>query len=89
MSKKKKTYKVVCDDLNLVLFVRGFTLDEERKLYGSIRKKVDTADTPISIESYQEFVVKTFLEDGENFLEHLPEEVDDHKEVLGSVYEYQ
>ena len=87
MSKKKKTYKVVCDDLSLVLFVKGFTLDEERKLYGSIRKKIETADTPISIESYQEFIVKTFLEDGENFLENLPEEADDHKEVLGSVYE--
>ena len=87
MSKKKKTYKVVCDDLSLVLFVKGFTLDEERKLDGSIRKKIETADTPISIESYQEFIVKTFLEEGENFLENLPEEADDHKEVLCSVYE--
>ena len=50
MTKRKKTgnYKVVCDDLNLVLFVRGFTLDEEKDLYGKIRGKIEKASSPVS-----------------------------------------
>ena len=50
---KRKNYKIVVDDLHLVLFVKGFTLEEERKFYHSIRTKFEEAEEPISIEAYK------------------------------------
>ena len=83
-----KTYKVVSDDLNLVLFVRGFTLEQEKELYASIRVKIETASRPISIESYKEFISRKFLVDSETFFEQLKDcEEEDKLSQIDSAYE--
>ena len=83
---KRKNYKVVSEDLNLVLFIKGFKLEDERKLYDSIRKIIETAENPINIESYKEFLVRKFLIDSESFVESLPEDTEEKKEVIESAY---
>jgi ATP-dependent Clp protease ATP-binding subunit ClpA len=83
----RKNYKVVAEDLNLVLFVKGFKLDDERKLYDSIRKKIETAESPVSIESYKEFLVRKFLVDADAFMETMPEDAEDQKEIVESAYD--
>ena len=84
---EKKTYKIVSNELDLVLFVKGFSLDNERKLYVSIRNKIDSTTDPISIESYQEFIVQKFLVGAEEFIESLPEDKEERKAVLTAAYQ--
>jgi ATP-dependent Clp protease ATP-binding subunit ClpA len=64
---KKKTYRVVCPELDLVLFVKGYTLAEEQKLYHSLRAKILKEDKSIKIEDYKTFIVKKFLVDVDAF----------------------
>ena len=83
----KNNYKVVCDDLSLVLFVKGFTLEEERDLYLKIRKKIEKASSPVSVEEYKQFIVTQFLEDAKAFIDSLPNDVDESIEILDSAYD--
>jgi ATP-dependent Clp protease ATP-binding subunit ClpA len=64
---KKKTYRVVCPELDLVLFVKGYTLGEEQKLYNSLKAKILKEDKPIKIEDYKTFIVKKFMIDVDAF----------------------
>ena len=84
---EKKNYKVVCDDLNLVLFVKGFTLEEERALYIEIRKLVSKAETPIDIEEYKKFVIQKLIVDSEDAIEKADEAGKDSDEIMDSLYE--
>jgi len=83
---KRKNYKIVSADLNLVIFLKGFSLEEERKLYNGLRTKFEKAKEPISVESYKEFIVKKFLIDADKFLENLDDGLD-KVEVFDSIYE--
>jgi ATP-dependent Clp protease ATP-binding subunit ClpA len=90
MTKKRKSksnYKVVCEELSLVLFVRGFSLEEERDLYLKIRQKIETADSPVSVEEYKQFIVTQFLEESKKFLSGLPNDVEESNEILDSAYQ--
>ena len=84
---KKNTYRVVSDTLNLVLFVKGFTLENEQKLYNQIRKRIQSADAPISITSYKDFIVRKFLIDFDAFCEQAEKEGEDFEESIDAAYE--
>jgi len=84
---KRQNYKVVSDELNLVLFVKGYKLEEEKKLYDSIRKKIETAEAPINIENYKEYIVKKFLIDSDMFIEGLTEDIEERNEIIDAAYE--
>lgn len=85
---EKKTYRVVSPSLNLVLFVKAFSPDEERDVYNKIRGKVEAAEGLINITEYKEFIVKHFLVDHQGFLDDLPEDYeDDLVEAYDSAYE--
>ena len=84
---KRQNYKVVSDELNLVLFVKGYKLEEEKKLYESIRKKIETAEAPINIENYKEYIVKKFLIDSDIFIEGLTDDIEERNEIIDSAYE--
>tara|TARA_R110002051_G_scaffold11808_5_gene42565 strand:+ start:2063 stop:3400 length:1338 start_codon:yes stop_codon:yes gene_type:complete len=88
MTKRKASsnYKVVCEDLNLVLFVKGFSLDEERQLYSKIRGKIEKASSPVSVEEYKQFIVTQFLEDSKKFIDTLPNDLEESAEILDSAY---
>ena len=85
---KKKTYRVVCPELDLVLFVKGYTLAEEQKIYNSIRAKILREDTPIKIEDYKTFIVKKFMLDVDAFFALVEDcEVIDVPDAVDSAYE--
>jgi DNA polymerase III delta prime subunit len=83
---RKKTYRVVSEELNLVLFLKGFSLEQEQKLYNSVRDKIKNAEAPISIESYKNFIVKKFLIDSEAFFDQIPDDLDEMIEAVDSAY---
>jgi DNA polymerase III delta prime subunit len=83
---RKKTYRVVSEELNLVLFLKGFSLEQEQKLYNSVRDKIKNAEAPISIESYKNFIVKKFLIDSEAFFDQIPDDLDVMIEAVDSAY---
>ena len=85
---KKKTYRVVCSDLNLVLFVKGYSLGEEQKLYNSLRTKILKEDKPIKVEDYKNFIVKKFLIDADAFFDMLgTDDVQDLLDAVDSAYD--
>ena len=84
---KNKTYRVVCQELGVVLFVKGFTLDEEKKLYDTLRKKIMDETKPIQIEDYKEFIIKKFVIEGEEFYKELPEDQEDRAHAVNAAYE--
>ena len=69
-----KTYKVVCPSLNVVLLIKKFSLAQEKKLWGKLRKKISGATEPIRIEEYMEAILKCFLADPESFFDSLDED---------------
>lgn len=84
---KNKTYRVVCQELGVVLFVKGFTLEEEKKLYDTLRKKIMDETKPIQIEDYKEFIIKKFVIEGEDFYKSLPQDQEDRAQSVNAVYE--
>lgn len=84
----KKTYRVVCPALDLVLFVKGYSLNEEHKIYTSIRKKIRNEKAPIKIDDYKTFIVRKFLVDIDAFFSLVEStDVDDLNEAVDSAYE--
>jgi len=84
---KKKTYRVVCSELNLVLFVKGYSLGEEQKLYESLRDKILKEEKPIKIEDYKTFIVRKFLIDVEAFFELLgTDDVEEMQDAVDAAY---
>ena len=84
---RKKTYRVVADELNLVLFVKGYTLEQEQKIYNSVRDKIKKATAPISIESYKNFIVKKFLLDSDAFFDQISSDVEEMIEAVDAAYD--
>ena len=85
--RSKNNYKVVCEDLSLVLFVKGFSLEEERDLYVKIREKIEKANAPVSVEEYKQFIVTKFLEQSKKFLDGLPNDIEESAEIMDSAYQ--
>ena len=84
---KKKTYRVVCPELDLVLFVKGYSLNEEQKLYESLRSKILKEDKSIKIEDYKTFIVRKFLIDVEGFFNLLDtDDIEEMNEGVDAAY---
>jgi ATP-dependent Clp protease ATP-binding subunit ClpA len=84
---KKKTYRVVCPELDLVLFVKGYGLVEEGKLYETLRAKILKEDKPIKIEDYKNFIVRKFLVDVDAFFKLLnTSDLEEMQEAVDSAY---
>ena len=84
---KKKTYRVVCPELDVVLFVKGYSLGEEQKLYESLREKILKEEKPIKVEDYKNFIVRKFLVDVDAFFELLgTEDIDEMNEAVDAAY---
>jgi ATP-dependent Clp protease ATP-binding subunit ClpA len=84
---KRNTYRVVSDTLNMVLFVKGFTLEQEQNLYNSIRDHILSSEDPITITNYKQFVVKKFLIDYDAFCDQSEKEGDDFEDSIDAAYE--
>ena len=83
---ENKTYKVVCDELNLVLFVKGLSLEQEKSLYGVIKQKITSADKFIDTRTYKEFLVRKLVVNGDDFVDKIIKD-DDEEDILGALYE--
>ena len=58
-------------------------MEEEHKLYTSLRKKIQDSEKPIKIDEYKNFVVRKFLVDVDGFFDLFPD--DDIEELLEGV----
>jgi len=81
-----KFYKVICDEINLVLLIKKLSMSEERRAYFSVKKKISELENPITIESYITHIVKNFLHNPEDFFKNLPKEDAEKLAVLQAVY---
>lgn len=74
MSKKKKSnedtfFRVVCEELDMVLFIKSLSLKDETKMYDDVRKSLTSAADSFSTEEYKNYIVRSFLKDAQSFLE--------------------
>jgi ATP-dependent Clp protease ATP-binding subunit ClpA len=84
----RKTYRVVCPELNAVLYVKGYSVEEEHKLYTSLRRKIQDSETPIKIDEYKTFVVRKFIADVDGFFNLFPDDdVEEMMEGVDAAYE--
>jgi ATP-dependent Clp protease ATP-binding subunit ClpA len=84
--RSSKFYKVICDEINLVLLIKKLSMPEEQKYYASVKRKIQNLDNPLTIVSYMTHVIKGFLHNAEEFFENLPEEEEQRLLVLKAVY---
>tara|TARA_R110002051_G_scaffold296493_3_gene362600 strand:+ start:2512 stop:3867 length:1356 start_codon:yes stop_codon:yes gene_type:complete len=82
-----KFYKVICEDINLVLLIKKLAIREEQRAYLAIKRKIQELDKPITIESYMIHVVKHFLHNTEDFFSNLPEDSEDRLTITKAVYQ--
>lgn len=80
-----KYYKIICEEINLVLLIKKLTLHQERKAYYGLKKNISNLENPITIESYMVLVIKNFLNNPTEFFDNLPEG-EDHLSVIKAVY---
>lgn len=90
--REQRLYKVICDDLNLVLLLRQLTIKEEQDAYLQLKARLSNLDSPITIESYMEYVLSLLLHKSDVFFSKIPGKTkdDDHEErrnIIRAAYE--
>jgi len=83
---KDKYYRIICEEINLVLLIKKLSLREERRAYIAVKKKINSLDSPITIDSYMVLVINNFLRDPEEFFKELPQEAEDRLGIIRAVY---
>ena len=81
---KKLDFKVVCPSLDTVLLVKRLTLSEEKAFYLSVKDRIKSADTPINIESYMEYLITELVVGTEGILSAFKGE--DREEAIRALY---
>jgi len=81
-----KYYKVICDEINLVLLIKKLPMNQERKAYFAVKKKISDLENPITIESYITLIIKNFLHNPEEFFKNLSKDEGERLGVLQAVY---
>jgi len=82
----KNYYKVICSEINLILLIKRLSMQQERRAYAVITKKIKELESPITIESYMALIVKNFIRDPDEFFANLPEAPEERLPVLTAVY---
>ena len=82
-----KFYKVICNEINLVLLLKKLSVKEEQTAYLAVKRKIQKLDKPITIDSYMSYVVKFFLHNSEEFTNNLPEDTEDRLPIINAVYQ--
>ena len=83
---KSKYYKVICEEINLVLLIKKLSPKHEEDNYNAIKKKINGLKESLSIESYMAHIIKSFLHNSDQFFDNLPEEEEEHLGILKAVY---
>jgi ATP-dependent Clp protease ATP-binding subunit ClpA len=83
----KKTYRAVCPELDKVLLVKGFSLEDEKKLYDSIKDKILKSEDNIDVVDYRKFIVQKFLVNSKDFFSELPKDEEEKQQIINIVYE--
>ena len=82
-------YRAVCRDLNTVLLIKGMTLDEEKALYWSIKKRVKDSEKPVNLEDYKKYLVKKFVLDVDVIMHHIQNsDMYEEEEIYDIVYDH-
>jgi len=85
MNKNEDFYRLVCEPINTIILVKKLSRSDEKKMYFSTKGKLSDLKEPISIESYQKFLIKALLKEPNKFFESLDE--DNSTDVTRAIYE--
>jgi len=82
-----KFYKVICEEINLVLLIRKLSMPEEQRYYVAVKRKIQNLEKPLTIASYMTHIIKGFLHNADEFFDNLPEDDPERIMVLKAVYQ--
>lgn len=81
-----KFYKVICNEINLVLLIKKLSMHDERRAYFAVKRKIKRLEKPLTIVSYMTHIIKNFLYDSDEFFKNLPTDEDESAAVVKAVY---
>ena len=84
----QNVYRAVCRDLNTVILIKGMTLEEEKALYWTIKKRVREAETPVNLEDYKKYIVTKFVIDMDSIMSQVQgSDMYEEEEIYDIVYD--
>ncbi len=81
-----KFYKVICNEVNLVLLIKKLSMHDERRAYFAVKRKIKRLEKPLTIVSYMTHIIRNFLYDSEEFFGNLSEDADERAAIVKAVY---
>ncbi len=85
---KQPIYRSVCRELNTVLLVEGLSLEEEKTLYWTIKKRVKDSKKPVNLEDYKKYIAKKFILDFDVVMAEIQtSEMYEEEEIYDIVYD--
>lgn len=85
---RQPLYRAVCHDLANVILIKAITLDEEKKIYSSIRSKVRDAQQEVNVYDYKTFLVDQLIADDSVLALAIAEnDALEEDEVIDTIYE--
>ena len=84
--KKDQYYRIICDEINLVLLIRKLSYQEEKKAYIAVKRRITSLEDPITIDSYMALVINSFLRNPEDFFAELPNLDEERLAIIKAVY---
>jgi len=81
-----KFYKVICNEINLVLLIKKLSVHDEQRAYFAVKRKIKKLEKPLTIVSYMRHIIKNFLYDSEEFFSNLPKDDEERMAITRAVY---
>jgi hypothetical protein len=83
----KSYYKIVCEEVNLVLLVKRMPVKDQQSKYKEIKYHIQNSSNPIDLEAYKKSILLALLFKPEEFFKSLPKDIDERSTIISSVYE--
>ena len=82
------TYKVVCDNIDLVFHLRVLSDEEQNNLFKQVREKMDKSEKFFVLHEYKEFICKKLVVDYEEIITECTEGPDtpSYIELVSTLY---
>ena len=85
---RQSLYRAVCPDLANVILIKAISLEEEKKIYNSIRRKVRDAQQEVNVYDYKTFLVDQLIADDSVLALAIAEnDALEEDEVIDTIYE--
>ena len=87
MQNDDKFYRLVCENVDLIVLVKKLSPTQEKKLFKYVKKLVKDIEEPLSISRYEKYILSKTLAEPEEFFDKLPKDEKVASKVIRAVYD--